>query len=190
MRSITFEHRYLLRRTFPIIPLSLPARTVSLSLSLFLSFSISLFPVFSPSRSNTLPIGNKHPDSCLSLFLSLYTKCTLEAKFKGHHATTFSYTSVHLEGPAGHDGHDATRYLHHPSSSSARRVSRFSSLSLSLTPFLFPFPSLAFLRAHFSSLSFALSLAVALVLAARPSSPDSEKKIGATEELAGREIEI
>lgn len=181
MHSITFEHRYLLRRTFPSRPpLYLSPLAPSISLSRYPSFAVSLSLSLSSPFSRALALTPSLPvtdtptplsHSCLFLSYPLYTReCTPQAKFKDRHASTFSYTNVHLEGPAGTT--DTTpRRLHHPSSSSSRRVSRFSPLSFSLFLSL----SLSLLRTH-SSLSFALSLVVALGPAARPSSPDIERE--------------
>jgi len=103
-----------------------PARRLSLFLS----------PVFPRSRSNALPAGNRRSGFSLPVLpfsYPLYTReCTPEARFKDRHASTFSYTYVHLGGPASTT--DTTpRRLHHPLSSSACRVSRSFPLSLSLS---------------------------------------------------------
>lgn len=188
MHSITFEHRYLLRRTLPSRPpLYLTPLAPSTSFSRYPSLSLSLSPSLSPPFSRALALTPSLPAADAPTPLShscplsnpLYAReCTSEAKFKDRHASTFSYTNVHLGGPAGTTG-TTPRCLHHPSSSSARRVSRSSPLSFSLPLSL----SLALLRTHFSSLSFALSLAVALAPAARPSSlADVEREIGATDD--------
>lgn len=78
MHSITFEHRYLLCRTFPSQPplYLCPLAPVSICFSRYISLFLFLSPVFPRSRSNALPAGNRRPDFSLSLSLSypLYTR--------------------------------------------------------------------------------------------------------------------
>ena len=94
VHSITFEHRYLLCRTFPS-PSRLPPPFLSLSLSLF----FSRFPALALTPS--LPITGAPASLSLSHSYPLYTReCTPEARFKDRHASTFSYANVHFGGPA------------------------------------------------------------------------------------------
>lgn len=121
----------------PSHPSISPRSPPTIPFSRYLSFSpLSLFSrvlALTPSLPVTgAPASLFLSLPLLSLSYPLYTReCTLQARFKDRHASTFSYTNVHLGGPAGTT--DTTpRRLHHPSSSSARRVSQSSPLSFSL----------------------------------------------------------